>query len=454
MRLTLGLAALLALSACTTAPDPVSMNQTTASLGEYSAAPAFNFAPVHANVTRKGNTELAENFVDLEFRMESGRPLPVFTRFEGPITIGVAGDIPPSALADLDRLIGRFRTEAGLSVSRTSGPASITVNFVTRSTIREAFSNVACFVAPNVSSWDEYKAARGTGQLDWTRVTERRRLSVFAPADASPQEVRDCLHEELAQAMGPLNDLYQLDDSVFNDDNIHSVLTGFDMMMLRVHYAPELHSGMTQGEVTARLPGILSRLNPGGTQGGHAVRSATPRQWISAIEGALGARGSNTARMAGADQALATARAQGWKDSRLAFSYFAIGRTNIASRPDQALAAFSAAANIYRSLPGGELHAAHVDMQMAAYALSQGRADQTVQLVDRALPVVKSGENAAMTAMLLMMKSEAMRVAGQADAAAALRLDSTPWARYGFGADSEVRSRERGIRALVPAAFR
>ena len=28
---------------------------------------------------------------------------------------------------------------------------------------------------------------------------------VFVPADASPQELRDCLHEELAQALGPLN---------------------------------------------------------------------------------------------------------------------------------------------------------------------------------------------------------------------------------------------------------
>ncbi len=47
--------------------------------------------------------------------------------------------------------------------------------------------------------------------------------------------MRDCLHEELAQALGPLNDLYRLSNSVFNDDNFHSVLTGFDMEMLRLH---------------------------------------------------------------------------------------------------------------------------------------------------------------------------------------------------------------------------
>ncbi len=89
------------------------------------------------------------------------------------------------------------------------------------------------------------------------RVTEREKAAIFVPADTSPQEVRDCLHEELAQAMGPLNDLYQLPNSVFNDDNFNTVLTSFDMMMLRMHYAPELHSGMTQAEVAGRLPGML-----------------------------------------------------------------------------------------------------------------------------------------------------------------------------------------------------
>jgi hypothetical protein len=83
-------------------------------------------------------------------------------------------------------------------------------------------------------------------------------MAVFMPADVAPQEVRDCLHEEVAQAIGPLNDLYRLPDSVFNDDNFHTVLTGFDMLILRATYAPELRSGMTRAEVAAALPGILA----------------------------------------------------------------------------------------------------------------------------------------------------------------------------------------------------
>ena len=87
-------------------------------------------------------------------------------------------------------------------------------------------------------------------------------VSLFIPSDASPQEIRDCLHGE--RGAGPLNDLYRLPNSVFNDDNIHTILTDFDMMVLRATYAPELRSGMTRAEVAARLPAILRRINPAG----------------------------------------------------------------------------------------------------------------------------------------------------------------------------------------------
>ena len=57
----------------------------------------------------------------------------------------------------------------------------------------------------------------------------RKRVAIFIPVDISFQDVRDCLHEELAQALGPLNDLYRVSDSVYNDDNFHIILTSYDM---------------------------------------------------------------------------------------------------------------------------------------------------------------------------------------------------------------------------------
>ena len=61
----------------------------------------------------------------------------------------------------------------------------------------------------------------------------------------------------LSSATGPLNDLYHLPDSVFNDDNFHTVLTSFDMLILRAYYAPELQSGMNEAEAARRLPAAL-----------------------------------------------------------------------------------------------------------------------------------------------------------------------------------------------------
>src|SRR5690606_11375306 len=107
-------------------------------------------------------------------------------------------------------------------------------------------------------------ARRRSDVVDWTTLAARDRAAVFIPSDTTPQEVRDCLHEEIAQALGPLNDLYRLPDSVFNDDNFHTVLTGFDMLMLRIHYAPELANGMPRAAVMARVLEVLDRLNPGG----------------------------------------------------------------------------------------------------------------------------------------------------------------------------------------------
>lgn len=444
----LKLFALCTLTACApvATPDVTMSARSPATLPDLPAMKTFG--PARAPHSGRANAAIAQDFLDLEFRMESGRALPVFSRFERPITVALRGAVPATAPADLAALIGRFRAEAGIDLHAATGAAAITVEFLPRDAIRATFANVACFVVPGVSSWAGYRAARGTARLDWGTVTTREIAAIFVPSDTSPQEVRDCLHEELAQAMGPLNDLYSLSDSVFNDDNFHTVLTGFDMLILRLHYAPELHSGMTRAEVAARLPALLARINPAGQHPGFKPTDATPRGWISAIATALGAKAPVMVRRAAATHALALARSQGWHDSRLAFSLFALGRLSIATDPTAAVAAFTEAARLYRSLPEGQIHAAHVDMQLAAFALSSGNAAQALALADQAIPVVLVAQNAALLATLLMVKAEALAAMGRSSEAAALRLDSLGWARYGFGPEAAVRARMSEITAL------
>jgi hypothetical protein len=383
---------------------------------------------------------LTRDFMDLTFAMEDGRELDTFSRFEGPVTVAMRGPAPANASKDLAALIGRLRSEAGIDISPTTGEATITVEFATRSELRRLAPAAACFVVPNVTSLAEYRRLRGSDQVDWAKVTRRERAAIFLPADTSPQEVRDCLHEELAQALGPLNDLYRLSDSVFNDDNFQSVLTSFDMDFLRMTYSVALSSGMSREEVAARLGGSA------------ALGAGNPPDWTQAIEAALGRNGGLATRKAAAERALSIAQAAGWQDGRLAFSHFAVGRLLAGSEPDRALDAFDRAAAIYARLPGGELQLAHIDMQLAAMALAGGLAEEAARLADRAMPVVKRHQNAALLATLMLIKAEALEQMGNPGAAAALRMDSAAWARYGFGPDSVVKARMRDIAAVADRA--
>ncbi|MDG1066827.1 MAG: DUF2927 domain-containing protein, partial [Sulfitobacter sp.] len=263
MRARAALLLAMALNACTpTVGGDVSRGMT---FSESSLPPVKVFTTGQHTGPVRANNDLALDFIELSFKLESDRELPVFTRFEGPITVTVVGQQPESLQHDLRRLIGRLRNEARINISQISAPtANVTINAVPRKAIQELLPQAACFVAPNVSTMDEYRHTRKTKQANWSQLRERTRLAIFLPNDVSPQEVRDCLHEELAQALGPLNDLYRLPDSVFNDDNVHTVLTGFDMLMLRTYYSPKLHNGMTRGQVAATLPHILRKINPRG----------------------------------------------------------------------------------------------------------------------------------------------------------------------------------------------
>ncbi|MEZ5755294.1 MAG: DUF2927 domain-containing protein [Paracoccaceae bacterium] len=459
MRVSLVVSALsLILTACTAAPvAQVAMNRPSPAIAGAALAPMQGFAAQPAAPAARSNAAIAQDFLDLAFQMESGRALPVLTRFDGPITVALTGDVPATAHPDLSRVMARMRAEAGIDIrpALPGSAAAITIDFQPQATMRGLVPSAACFVVPRVSSFAEYRAGRASGVTDWSTLTRRDRVGIMVPSDTSPQEVRDCLHEELAQAIGPLNDLYRLPDSVFNDDNFHTVLTGFDMLVLRVYNDPALANGMTRADVATRLPAILARLNPAGEgRGAGGMAAVAPRPWIEAVEKALGARGSDAARRSAADRMLSIARAQGWNDNRLAFSWFAVGRANVGHDRDTATRAFREARRIWQGLPGGEVRTAHVDMQLAAFALSSGDFAESIALTDRAIPVVRRAENAALLATLLMIRSEANAALGRDDAAEAARLDSLGWARYGFGTDAQVRARLSDIAGLAASGRR
>jgi len=442
--------AIIVLAACS---PSASIDVASRALPTHDDLPPMKvFSTAQVTPPQRSNAQIARDFVDLSFRLESGREVPRFTRFEGPISVRVTGaKAPASLMPDLSKLLARLRNEAAIPISLTkSSNANITIEVITRKTLKKFVPSAACFVVPRVSSWAEYRNARRSSTLDWTTLHTRQKVAVFIPADTSPQEIRDCLHEEVAQGLGPLNDLYRLSDSVFNDDNFHTVLTGFDMLILRAYYDPALRNGMSRGEVAARLGPVLSRLNPGGDARSPRPQNDTTRDWIDNIETALTAGSTATRRRSAALRAVSVAGAMNWTGPRDGFAHYAFGRLNVGYDSDIALASFREARNIYSRSPETRLHAAHVAVQLAAFALSSGDAEAVLNLVEPALPVAQAHENAALLATLMMFKAEALEMLGRDAQAQLVRMDSLGWARYGFGTDRNVRARLREIASLNP----
>lgn len=441
----------IALASCNTSPGPYEVTTRAYTPTTPQQVPVFASQTSQPSSVLRSNSSIARDILMLTFFLENGNQISHLTRFDGPISVRIAGNAPATMRTDLANLLARLRNEAGIDIHASDAEAAnITLQMIPRAQIKRLVPNAACFVAPNVRGLREYMSTRNGAANAWSRLTERRVMSIFLPEDASPQEVRDCMHEELAQALGPVNDLYYLSDSVFNDDNAHATLTEFDMLVLRVLYDDQLVNGMGRGDVAARIPLILSRLNPNGNQVEGSKRQQILPSWNEKVEAALGSGTSPAERIRSAERAVVIARSNQLTDARLGFSYFILGRVTMNTDPSASRDAFLKADRAYSALPDAHIHRAIVATQLAAFTLAKGDSNGTLALVRPYLPIARDHENASLLSTLQMLEAEALELAGRPAEARSVRLDSLGWARYGFGSETAVQARIREIAALSP----
>ena len=130
-----------------------------------------------------------------------------------------------------------------------------------------------------------------------------------------------------------------------------------------------------------------------------------------------------------------------------------LARLTLGSEPELALASFLQAGAIYRDDPETQLQAAHISMQLAAFALSAGQPDVAAEIVDRNLPRGRRrGERGpSVDASHGQGRGGARGPLGRGDEAeGGAPATASAGARYGFGTEAEVRSRAREIAALRP----
>ena len=316
--------------------------------------------------------------------------------------------------------------------------------------IARVFPTAACFIVPGETDWQEFLRRRSDARLRWSDQKTLGKAAIFLPLDTTPQDVRDCLAEEITQALGPANDLYRLPDSIWNDDNFHGMATPFDMLILRALYAPELKSGMSRPEAAAALPAILHRENRKGRDRPERPRHPESKAWASAIEAALSRDAPRAKRIGAASLATQIAAEMRPVDHRLGVSLLTLGRLSLRRDPVAAAQEFTQAYELFtRQLGTDDVRTAQAGVHLAALALGTGQYQTAIILADRHAPAAAAGQNAILLAGLLSIKAEALAGLGETEAAQATRLDSLRWARYGFGDTDGALAREQAQLAAL-----
>jgi hypothetical protein len=414
---------------------------------------SVRFAPViQPQGVARSNADLAEDFLDLTFELESGETLEGLLRYEAPVRIYVRS----AALAPYRRISRPFSNACGArrdwtsprpsdprrrrSTSRPCPPRSSPRLSHRRLLHRARRDQLGRLPAP---------PGRGPPALVGPAAARRRR---DLPARRHHAAGRARLHhEEITQALGPANDLYRLPDSIWNDDNFHGIATPFDMLMLRTLYQPEFRSGMTRPEAAAVLPRVLNRVNPRGRGLPRQRRHPESRAWANAIEVALARGVSPQERLGAARVAAEIALEMRPVDHRLEVSLLTLGRLTIRRDPATAARHFAEAYNLSRRRFGDDdVRTAQAGVHVAALAVSTGQPEVALTIAERHLDAARRAQNAILLAGLLSIRAESLLELDREDEARAARLDSLRWARYGFGdADGAFAREQAQIDALL-----
>lgn len=379
----------------------------------------------------QSNRDIAQDFADLVFYRESGVELPRLLRFSQPVRIALSGSGLSAYRATLEALLARLRTEAGIDIARgPSAEADILIAVAPSAGLSEVFPGAQCFVVPDRLDWPGFRVALDAGALPgWDELQALSAATIFIRDDAAPQMVRECLEEELAQALGPANDLFRLRDSVFNDDNVHSRLTRFDLLILRVLYDPRLSPGMPRREAQRAARRVLDEINPEGRRI-PARRGLAPQpRWEAIVKRLFGQSESIAEQRLDLRRALRLARRFPQPDHRLATTLDFLAALEFRDRPELAEGLLQRALDSLPDAPG-DLRPATIRVYLAQTRLALGRPEAALALVEAALPALAAHDAAPRIARALSVRTDALSAMGRAEEAAESAIDSRAWNAY------------------------
>lgn len=228
--------------------------------------------------TPYGAGDLTENFIRIalfdEYEQRNGRfiarPTPSFLRrWEGPVRLSLVfgpstdGATRDEVTAEVARYAARLARVTGHDIRLADSGGNFTVLYMTVDELAQSGGQVTQ-VLPGIDRTIRRDITGLPPSITCVvysyasparRGTLTRALAVIRAEH--PKRLRQsCIHEEIAQGLGLVNDSPQARPSIFNDDEEFGLLTSHDEALLGMLYDRRLRPGMTPDQARP----IVSRL--------------------------------------------------------------------------------------------------------------------------------------------------------------------------------------------------
>ncbi|HUF86793.1 MAG TPA: DUF2927 domain-containing protein [Thermohalobaculum sp.] len=430
------LALSVALAACAAEPAPDLPDAPERAVMQPPDFPRLG-AALPAGHTAYENASLARLFVVLAHETEWGAARPHLVRYEAPVSVALEGEGAGAYAPFLDGFLEELRAETGIRIAR-GAPANLLVRFVEGRRFDSVLRTAYCVTAQGDASWQGFAAdptGRSARALAGARSIEA--MTVFIPDDAPPYLVRNCLLEEIPQALGLANDLYGLGNSSFNDDGAHLWPTKLDHLMLRVLYAPELATGLDRRTTQTQAGAVLDRVNPEGI--GAPPLPLLNRRALGAwpdLMTAVFSRGvseSQTRELAAKALTVVEAHAPG--SAQHCHTLVTAGRILSRREPERALRLFDRAGTVCDAAHGeSDIRHARIALERACALARLGRTAEVLAIAEATWPVLAAHGQDERLAALYTIQADVLAETGPGGPqAASLARLTAEWNAYALG---------------------
>jgi Protein of unknown function (DUF2927) len=391
-----------------------------------------------AGHTAYDNDSLARLFTVMALELEGRARRPYLVRYETAISVGVEGLEGEGINAFLDEFLGNLRRNSNIAISRGSAPDNLHIRFVDGDRFDKTLKSANCVIAQGNVSWKKFSAdPLQYSARNAARALRIEQMTIFIPNNAPPYLMRNCLLEEVPQALGLSNDLFGLGDSSFNDDGAHVWPTKLDYLMLRVLYAPEMITGLDRRETRNRALALLNSFNPAGRNAPPlpSLNQRSLAEWSYLISRVFTRGASQSNIREDVEKALQIVRAVAPGSPQYCYTLVTAGRVLSRPDPERALLLLDQARQVCNEAHGvSDIRLARIQLEEACALQRLGRYDEVVAVAENIWPVLAAHGQDRPLAALYTLQSEALdEIEPGSKQAATVRRLAAEWNAYAMG---------------------